>query len=131
MAYPRNLGYTKKHEWALVLKDTALVGITDYAQKALGDVVFVQLPETGDTLKKGKPLGAVESVKAASDIFAPLSGEVVETNRNLEDHPELLNRSPYDDGWIVKIRVSDPREADELLDSGAYEEFVKSEETGR
>jgi glycine cleavage system H protein len=131
MAYPRNLGYTRNHEWALVLKDTALVGITDYAQKALGDVVFVQLPETGAALEKGEPLGAVESVKAASDIFAPLSGEVVETNRNLEDHPELLNQSPYDDGWIVRIRVSNPREAEELLDGGAYEEFVKSEEAGR
>jgi glycine cleavage system H protein len=131
MEYPKNLKYTPKHEWALVQKDTALVGITDYAQKALGDVVFVQLPEIGAETRRGEPFGAVESVKAASDIYAPLSGEVIEINRNLEEHPEHLNRSPYGDGWIVKIRVSDPGEAGELLDSAAYEELVKAEESAK
>jgi glycine cleavage system H protein len=131
MEYPENLRYTRRHEWALIRKDTALVGITDYAQKALGDVVFVQLPEIGTALKKGEPFGAVESVKAASDIYAPMSGEVVEINRSLEDHPELLNRSPYGDGWIVKISVSDPGETADLLDSGAYQELVKAEESAR
>ena len=131
MAYPGNLRYTKQHEWALVLKDTATVGITDYAQKALGDVVFVQLPEIGAALKQGEPLGAVESVKAASDIYAPLSGEVIEINRNLEDHPELLNASPYGEGWIAKIRISDPAESGGLLDSAAYEEFVEAAERER
>jgi glycine cleavage system H protein len=131
MQYPDNLRYTRKHEWALVLKDTALVGITDYAQQALGDVVFVQLPELGTTLKKGEPFSAVESVKAASDIYAPLSGEVVEINRSLEDHPEHLNKSPYGDGWIVRIRLSDPGETGDLLDSGAYEDFVKAENSAR
>ena len=131
MEYPENLRYTRKHEWALVTKDTALVGITDYAQKALGDVVFVQLPEIGTELKKGEPFSAVESVKAASDIYAPLSGEVIDINRSLEDHPEHLNKSPYGDGWIVKIRVSDQGGAGDLLDSGAYREFVEAEESAR
>jgi glycine cleavage system H protein len=131
MEYPDNLRYTRKHEWALVRKDTAVVGITDYAQQALGDVVFVQLPEIGAALRKGEPFGAVESVKAASDIYAPLSGEVIEVNRSLEDHPEHINGSPYGDGWIVKIGVSDPGETGDLLDSAAYEEFVKAEESAR
>jgi glycine cleavage system H protein len=131
MQYPENLRYTRKHEWALVQKEIALVGITDYAQKALGDVVFVQLPEIGAETRKGEPFGAVESVKAASDIYAPLSGEVVDINRSLEDHPEHINKSPYGDGWIVKIRVSDPGETGDLLDSAAYEELVKTEESAR
>lgn len=135
MEYPGNLRYTQKHEWALILKDAAIVGITDYAQKALGDVVFVQLPEIGTPIKKGEPFSVVESVKAASDIYAPLSGDVIEINRSLEDHPDYLNKSPYGDGWIVKIRAPDPSiteaEAGDLMDSMAYEEFVKAEESAR
>jgi glycine cleavage system H protein len=143
MEYPESLRYTQKHEWVLILKDTAVVGITDYAQRALGDVVFIQLPEIGTVVKKGEVFSVVESVKAASDIYAPLSGEVTEINTSLEDHPEYLNKSPYGDGWIAKIRIADqaaglalgpaaiPSEAGGLLDSRAYEEFVKAEENAR
>jgi len=129
MNLPENLKYTKKHEWAQMLKDTALIGITDYAQQALGDVVFIQLPEVGVRVSKGDAFSVIESVKAASDIYAPMSGEVVEVNRRLEDHPEYINKSPYDEGWIAKIKVSNPEEANDLLTSSAYADFVQSEAT--
>jgi glycine cleavage system H protein len=124
----KELKYTKEHEWTKLEGDTALVGITDYAQNRLGDVVFIELPEVGTVLKKGEAFGAVESVKAASDIFTPLSGEVVEINSGLEDHPELLNQSPYDKGWIIRIKISDTGETDELMSSNQYAEHVAKQE---
>ena len=128
MDVPANLKYTKNHEWALILKDTAVVGITDYAQHALGDVVFIQLPEIGSRISKGDSFSAVESVKAASDIYAPVSGEVVEVNTALEDHPERINKSPYLEGWIAKVRIENPSEASGLLSGGDYEELLRGEE---
>jgi len=128
MDIPKELKYTKEHEWAKEEGDTALLGITDFAQHSLGDVVFVELPEVGTQLKKGEAFGSVESVKAASDIYSPLSGEVIEINSELEDHPELLNESPYENGWIIKIRVSDSGESAELMNEAQYAEFVEKEE---
>ena len=128
MDIPKDLKYTKEHEWAKEEGDTALLGITDFAQHSLGDVVFVELPEVGTQLKKGEAFGSVESVKAASDIYSPLSGEVIEINSELEDHPELLNESPYEKGWIIKIRVSDSGESAELMNEAEYAEFVEKEE---
>jgi len=128
MDIPKDLKYTKEHEWAKEEGDTALLGITDFAQHSLGDVVFVELPEVGTQLKKGEAFGSVESVKAASDIYSPLSGEVIEINSELEDHPELLNESPYEKGWIIKIRVSDSGESAELMNEAKYAEFVEKEE---
>ncbi len=128
MDIPKDLKYTKEHEWAKEEGDTALLGITDFAQHSLGDVVFVELPEVGTQLKKGEAFGSVESVKAASDIYSPLSGEVIEINSELEDHPELLNESPYEKGWIIKIRISDSGESAELMNEAQYVEFVEKEE---
>ncbi len=128
MEFPKKLRYTKEHEWVLLENDTALVGITDYAQQHLGDVVFVELPEIGTELKKGEAFCVVESVKAASDVYAPLSGEVLEINEELEGHPEILNQSPYEKGWIVKIRIVDSTEYDNLMKIEDYEKFIESEE---
>ena len=127
MDYPEDLKYTEEHEWVLIEDDVVTVGITDFAQDALGDVVFVELPEEGATLEAGKSFGVVESVKAVSDIYAPVSGEVVEVNEELPDTPELVNTSPYEDGWMVKIKLSDPSELDSLLDADAYKAFVEEE----
>lgn len=128
MDIPKELKYTKEHEWVKIEGEIATFGITDYAQNHLGDVVFVELPEVGSEFKAGESFSAVESVKAASDIYAPAGGEVIEINGGLEDHPELLNQSPYDKGWIVKIRLSDAGEARKLMDAGQYAEFVETEE---
>jgi len=124
MDFPDELKYTEEHEWVLIEDETVTVGITDFAQDQLGDIVFVELPETGDQLETGKPLGVVESVKAVSDVYAPLSGEVVEVNNALPDEPEMLNTSPYEDGWMVKIKLADTGELDELMDAAAYQEFI-------
>jgi glycine cleavage system H protein len=128
MDFPKELKYTDQHEWARFEGEIATVGITDYAQERLGDVVFVELPEVGTGTKKGEAFCVVESVKAASDIYAPMSGEVEEINKGLEDHPELVNQSPYGEGWMVKIKVSDKAEADDLMDSDKYKKFVEEEE---
>jgi len=125
MEIPKDLKYTKEHEWAKIEEDVAIVGITDYAQESLGDVVYVETPEIGADVKKGEELGSIESVKAVSDIFSPVSGEVIEINEELSDHPEYINQSPYEKGWIVKIRMSTPEEENELMDSSQYEKFVK------
>lgn len=117
--------FTEDHEWVEISGDMATVGITGYAQDQLGDVVFVELPEAGTQLKKGETLGTVESVKVASDIYAPLSGEVVEVNGRLSDEPELLNAAAEGEGWIVKIRLSDPAEADGLLTADAYADHTQ------
>lgn len=125
---PSELKYAATHEWVRVEGDGIVsIGITDHAQDALGDVVFVELPEVGLTLSVGDEAGVVESVKAASDIYAPLSGEVIEVNAVLEDEPETVNNSPYADGWFYKMRISDPSELEDLLDADGYQESVDNE----
>ncbi len=121
------LKYTKDHIWVYADSDTAVIGLSNYAQQELGDIVFVEMPETGKTFKKGEPIGTVESVKSVSDILSPLSGEITDFNKILEDTPETINKDPYGDGWIVKMSISNKDEIDELLDYAAYEEFTESE----
>lgn len=116
--------FTQDHEWIEITDGIATVGITEYAQEQLGDVVFVELPEVGATLAKGDALGTIESVKVASDIYAPMSGEIVETNAKLEDAPDLVNSAPQDEGWIVKIKLSAPAEAEELMTAQAYQDHI-------
>ena len=124
MNIPGDLQYTKSHEWVRIEGDTATIGITDHAQDELGDVVFVELPEEGDTFDADESFGTVESVKAVSDLYTPVGGEVVEVNSALEDAPENINEDPYGEGWIVKLRTTD--EAD-LLSSEEYEKVVEEE----
>ena len=125
---PANLRYNDSHEWVLDNGDgTVTVGITDHAQEALGDVVFVELPELGRALTKGEEFSVVESVKAASDLYAPLAGEVIAVNEELEDAPETINESPYENGWIIKVRVDDAGAVAELLDADAYQAVIDSE----
>src|SRR5687767_13809818 len=119
MSYPDNLRYTKEHEWIQVEGDTATIGITDYAQQQLGDVVFVELPDVGRALAVGEAFGTIESVKAVSELFAPMSGEVLEVNPALRDHPETVNSRPHE-AWMVKIRLTEPAAVGSLLDSAAY-----------
>lgn len=125
MDFPDDLKYTEDHEWVLVEDELVTVGITDFAQDSLGDIVFVELPEVGTMLVAGKPFGVVESVKAVSDVYAPISGEVVEVNEELPDSPETLNTSPYEDGWMIKVKPSDSSQLDDLLDADDYAEFVE------
>jgi glycine cleavage system H protein len=124
METPDNLKYSKDHEWVRVEGDKVAVGITDYAQGELGDVVFVELPEIGKKLEKGEAFGTIEAVKAVSDLYCPVSGEIVEINDKLEGDPALVNQSPYEDGWMVKVLASDMNELDELMDATAYKEMV-------
>lgn len=124
---PENLLYSKDHEWVLVNGNTAKVGITDYAQESLGDVVFVELPQVDDSFAKGDILGTVESVKAASDIYAPLSGRVVNVNQELFDRSELVNESPYGEAWMVEVEIYDKSELEDLLDPEQYEELLKGD----
>lgn len=128
MDYPEDLKYTEEHEWVLIEDETVTIGITDFAQDALGDVVFVELPEEGTMVETGKSFGVVESVKAVSDIYAPVSGEVVEVNEELPDTPEIVNSSPYEDGWMVKVKLDDPAELDDLLNAEAYKAFVEEQD---
>jgi glycine cleavage system H protein len=121
---PTDLRYTKDHEWVRLDGDTATVGISEYAADQLGDIVFVELPEVGRTLEQFATFGVVESVKAVSDLFAPLGGEVTAVNEALAGQPELVNREPYGGGWMIRLRVADPSQTDELLDPGAYEALV-------
>jgi len=121
---PQGLRYTKEHEWVRLDGDIATVGITDYAAHELGDVVFVELPEVGRQVEQAAPVGVIESVKAVSDLFAPLGGEVVETNPDLSGQPELLNTDPFGDGWMVRIAVSDKAQLDGLLDAAGYEGLI-------
>ena len=125
MAVPEELQYTKTHEWVRREEDVATVGITEHAQDELGDVVFIELPEKGATFGAGDAFGTVESVKAVSDLYAPVGGEVVEVNEALNDAPEKINEEPYGDGWIIRIRISE--EAD-LLSAGDYEKLLEEEE---
>jgi glycine cleavage system H protein len=125
MAYPANYRYTKEHEWVNVSGDVAIIGITDYAQHELGDVVFVELPKPGTAVTAGKSLGNVESVKAVSEIYAPLSGEVVEANAALHDTPEKINSDPHGEAWLVKVRLANADELKALMDAPAYEAYVE------
>jgi glycine cleavage system H protein len=127
MEFPEELRYTDEHEWVMVEDGLVTVGITDFAQDSLGDVVFVELPEVGTVLEAGKPFGVVESVKAVSDIYAPVSGEVVEVNEELPESPEVINTSPYEDGWMIKIKISDPSELNDLMDANAYQAYAEEE----
>jgi glycine cleavage system H protein len=127
---PRELFYTESHEWAKVDGNKATVGITDYAQHELGDIVYIELPEVGREVKKGEVFGSVESVKAVSDLYSPLSGKVIEVNDELSSHPEFINQDPYGKGWIIKIEIKDEKERNKLMNAESYELFVK-EESGK
>ncbi|MDA8220076.1 MAG: glycine cleavage system protein GcvH [Dehalococcoidales bacterium] len=121
---PKDLKYSKEHEWLKTEGDVAVVGITDYAQSELGDVVFVELPSVGDTVTQFQTFGVVESVKAASDLYSPISGEIVAVNDKLLTEPEVINKSPYEDAWMLRVRMSDPKELDALLSADEYEAFI-------
>ncbi len=125
--FPTDLKYTKSHEWAKIDGNKARIGITDYAQLKLNDIVYVELPEVGDELNKGETFGVVESVKAASDVYAPLSGKVIAINENVVNSPELLNEDPYAN-WLVEIELTNPSEEEELLDVESYKKVVEEEE---
>ncbi len=125
--YPEGLKYHPEHDWAQIEGEVATFGVTWYAQDALGEVVFYDPPAVGSTVSKDAPYAEVESVKAVSDVFAPLSGEIVEVNAALSDAPEQINQDPYADGWLVKVRLSDPSEADTLLDASAYEKLLSDQ----
>ncbi|MHB8879581.1 MAG: glycine cleavage system protein GcvH [Myxococcaceae bacterium] len=123
--YPKNLKYTKDHEWARKDAASVVVGVTFHAQEALGDVVYVELPKVGDTLTAGKPFGVIESTKAVSELFAPLSGKVIKVNDKLTDEPQTVNQDPYQAGWIVEVEPSDPKQYDALLDAPSYEKLLR------
>lgn len=127
MNYPNDLKYTSEHEWVRIEGKTAVVGITDYAQDQLGDIVFVELPEEGESVEKGDTFGVVESTKSVSDLYVPLSGQIVESNDPLLDNPGIINEDPYGEGWMIKIELSDPEELKELLDPQAYAQFIEEE----
>jgi len=124
MKFPENLKYSKDHEWVRVEGENALVGITAFAQGELGDIVFVDVDTEGETLDKDEVFGTIEAVKTVSDLFMPVSGEVLEFNAKLEDEPELINTDSYGDGWVIKISIADARELDNLLDSASYQEML-------
>ena len=125
---PTELKFLSTHEWVLIEGNIATVGVSDHAQELLGDLVYVELPEQGSTVAAGDSVGVIESVKAASDTYAPLSGEVVEVNEELENAPEKINDDPYGDGWMYKLALEDPEESGDLLDAGAYSEVIADEE---
>lgn len=127
MEFPEEFKYTEEHEWVQIEGDVVTVGITDFAQDALGDVVFVELPEVGYQAEAGKTFGVVESVKAVSDLYSPVTGEVVEINEELPDTPELVNSSPYEGAWMLKIKLADAAELDDLLDTDGYQAFIEDE----
>jgi glycine cleavage system H protein len=125
---PDNLHYSKDHEWVRVEGGLAVIGITDHAQEQLGDVVYVELPKPGESFAANESFGSVESVKAVSEIFTPVSGEITEFNESLNDEPEKVNKDPYGDGWMIKVKMSAPGEVDSLLTAAEYEDFTKAEE---
>ncbi|MBW2438233.1 MAG: glycine cleavage system protein GcvH [Desulfobacterales bacterium] len=125
LSFPDDVRYAKSHEWARLEGDKIKVGISDYAQDQLGDIVFVELPEVGDTFGKGEEYGTVESVKAVSELYMPVAGEIVAINDTLEDAPEKVNNSPYGDGWMIEVKADTPSEIDELMDNNAYLETLK------
>jgi len=124
MNVPKNLRYTKEHEWALIEGKTATIGITEYAQGELGDIVFVQLPSIGQKIEQMKACANIEAVKAVSDLFAPVSGSVTAVNNDLESDPQLINKDPYGKGWILKVELSNPKEADSLLSPDDYQTLI-------
>jgi len=128
MNFPKDLKYTKEHEWAKVDGNGAVVGITDFAQDKLGSIVFVELPPSGKSVKKGETVVTVDSVKAVAEVYSPLSGQVEESNESLKDTPEFINQDPYGQGWMVKIKISDPAELGTLMTPEAYQAFVAEEE---
>ncbi|MFQ5442467.1 MAG: glycine cleavage system protein GcvH [Thermodesulfobacteriota bacterium] len=127
MDFPEDLKYTKEHEWVKVEGESAVVGVTDYAQDSLGDVVYVELPEEGSAVAKDEPFGVVESVKAVSDLYAPVSGNVTEVNDAIVDSPEVINEDPYGDAWMIKIELSDSGDLDGLLSSDEYQKYIEEE----
>lgn len=127
MDFPEGLKYSKEHEWVLVENDVAMIGITEFAQGELGDIVFVELPEVGEKISKDDPFGSLESVKAVSDIFAPISGAVVEINDDLKENPEAINEDPYGDGWMIKVEMTDMAELKDLMSSDDYAEFIEQQ----
>jgi glycine cleavage system H protein len=129
MQVPETLRYSEEHEWVKVSDGVALIGITDHAQEELGDIVFVELPAKDATVAKGGTLGVVESVKAVSDVYAPVSGTVVEANDRLADNPEVVNTDPYGDGWMAKVRLTDPSEVEQLMTAAQYAAFVAQEKS--
>ncbi len=124
MEFPKDVRYTKEHEWVRIKGDSAVIGITDYAQGELGDIVFVELPAVGSTITRNQSMGTIEAVKAVSDLFAPLSGEVTEVNAELDKNSELVNSDPYGKGWMVRIRVANQAETGELLDDAGYRALI-------
>ena len=124
---PEDLHYSKDHEWVRVEGDVAVIGITDYAQNSLGDVVYVELPKAGEQFAANEPFGSVESVKAVSEVFSPVTGEVAGANESLNDEPEKVNQDPYGEGWMIRIKLSNPGEVDSLLTAAEYEDFTKGD----
>lgn len=124
MEFPTNIKYTNEHEWIRLEGDTAYVGITDYAQQQLGDIVFIDVITEGETLDKGEVFGTIEVVKTVSDLFLPIGGEILEVNPQLEEHPELVNQDSYGEGWIIKLKPTDASELDDLLDAAGYKEII-------
>jgi len=123
--FPDDLKYTDDHEWVSVEASTGTVGITDYAQTELTDIVFVELPQVGDTVARGESFGAIEAIKAVSDLFSPLDGTITEVNENLVDRPDLVNDDPYGEGWMIRIEIADAGQLDELLDAADYEKIIE------
>ncbi|MCD4724113.1 MAG: glycine cleavage system protein GcvH [Bacteroidales bacterium] len=126
MNIPDNLKYTKDHEWVKIDGDEALIGITEFAQKELGDIVFIEVETEGESLDAGEAFGTIEAVKTVSDLFMPLAAEVLEFNEELESNPEIVNKDPYGEGWIIKIKITDPAGLDELLDADSYKELIEA-----
>jgi glycine cleavage system H protein len=124
MKFPENLKYSKDHEWVRVEGSTGFIGITDYAQGELGDIVFVELPAAGKRVEFGQAFGTVEAVKAVSDLYAPVTGEVIEVNKKVHDSPELVNKDPYEQGWMIKVKIEKPQELDSLLGVDAYKKLI-------
>ncbi|HUE42566.1 MAG TPA: glycine cleavage system protein GcvH [Candidatus Sulfotelmatobacter sp.] len=131
MAYPANFRYTKQHEWTDLKGDVAAIGITDYAQHELGDVVFAELPKVGSKVEAGKSFGTVESVKAVSEIFSPVTGEVIEINGDLQNTPETINSDPHGAAWLIKVKLVNPAEIKDLMDAKAYEAFIADAEKNK
>ena len=123
--FPEDVKYTKDHEWSKFANDIVTIGLSDYAQDQLGEIVFVELPEKGDSFSRGDEFGSVESVKAVSEVYIPISGEIVEINEALEDAPELVNEDCYEGGWIIKVKPEDPSQLDDLMDKAAYLDMLK------
>jgi len=125
--YPNHLRYAEEHTWLEVDGNFGRIGITDHAQEALGDIVFVELPQVGDEVTQNEAFGSVESVKSVNDLYAPASGRVTEVNEELNDHPEIINKDPYGDGWIIRISLADPSEVENLLDAAGYQKLIAEE----